>query len=171
MALSDSTGVLFLVVSPATERVFPQFSIYGIDSAFQASPSAPQYVSTGSYLKTKRVVGFFSLSPSEVGLVLELLDSRIPELSFTHSPNMNAAGDDKNAKSLFISRETGPEGNPMLLLRVSHESESVATLDVGETRVFRVSSVGAGFTLKRGELLTYSLPRLLGFHSVLEGSL
>ncbi|RLN88310.1 hypothetical protein BBJ28_00009451 [Nothophytophthora sp. Chile5] len=137
MALFNSAGCYSFVASPATERVFPQFSIYGIDAAFQASPSAPQYVSTGSYLKTKRV--FFSLSPSEVGLVLELLDSRIPELSFTHSPNMNASGDDKNAKSLFISRETGPEGNPMLLLKVSHESESVATLDVGETRVFRVS--------------------------------
>ncbi|KUF66370.1 hypothetical protein AM587_10010618 [Phytophthora nicotianae] len=140
----------------STERVFPNFSVYGSDSAFQVAPSAPQYTSGGSYLKTKRV--FFSLSPSEVGLVLELLDSRIPELSLTHSPNMNASEGDKNTKSLHISRSSGSDGNPLILIKVNHEGESVATLNVGEARVFK-------------ELLTYSLPRLLGYHSVLEGPL
>ncbi|KUF83593.1 hypothetical protein AM587_10007204 [Phytophthora nicotianae] len=120
----------------STERVFPNFSVYGSDSAFQ----------------------FFSLSPSEVGLVLELLDSRIPELSLTHSPNMNASEGDKNTKSLHISRSSGSDGNPLILIKVNHEGESVATLNVGEARVFK-------------ELLTYSLPRLLGYHSVLEGPL
>lgn len=40
----------------ATERVFPNFSVYGSDSVFQVSPNAPQYTNGGSYLKTKRVV-------------------------------------------------------------------------------------------------------------------
>ncbi|KAG3114429.1 hypothetical protein PI124_g6387 [Phytophthora idaei] len=161
----------------STERVFPNFSVYGSDSAFQVAPSAPQYTNTGSYLKTKRVGAimlswakatnsgynyqnktFFSLSPSEVGLVLELLDSRIPELSLTHSPNMNASEEDKNTKSLHIARTSGSDGNPSILIKVNHEGESVATLNVGEARVFK-------------ELLTYSLPRLLGYHSVLEGPL
>ncbi|KAG6579986.1 whirly isoform 1 [Phytophthora cinnamomi] len=161
----------------STERVFPNFSVYGSDSAFQVAPSAPQYTSAGSYMKTKRVGAimlswakatnsgynyqnktFFSLSPTEVGLVLELLDSRIPELSFTHSPNMNASEEDKNSKSLHITRASGSDGNPLVLIKVNHEGESVATLNVGEARVFR-------------ELLTYSLPRLYGFHSVLEGPL
>ncbi|EEY60533.1 uncharacterized protein PITG_13252 [Phytophthora infestans T30-4] len=161
----------------STERVFPNFSIYGSDSAFQVSPSPPQYTNGGNYLKTKRVGAimlswakatnsgynyqnktFFSLSPSEVGLVLELLDSRIPELSLTHSPNMNASEEDKNTKSLHITRASGSDGNPLILIKVNHESESVATLNIGEARVFK-------------ELLTYSLPRLLGYHSVLEGPL
>ncbi|OWZ00991.1 hypothetical protein PHMEG_00027706 [Phytophthora megakarya] len=161
----------------STERVFPNFSVYGSDSAFQVAPSAPQYTNGGSYLKTKRVGAimlswakatnsgynyqnktFFSLSPSEVGLVLELLDSRVPELSLTHSPNMNASEEDKNAKSLHIARALGTDGNPLILIKVNHEGESVATLNVGETRVFK-------------ELLAYSLPRLLGYHSVLEGPL
>lgn len=81
---------------------------------------------------------FFSLSPSEVGLVLELLDSRIPELSLTHSPNMNASEEDKNTKSLHITRASGSDGNPLVKIKVNHESESVATLNVGEARVFRV---------------------------------
>jgi hypothetical protein len=81
---------------------------------------------------------FFSLSPSEVGLVLELLDARMPELSFTHSPNMNAAEEDKNTKSLHVSRAAGPDGNPVVLIKVNHEGESVASLNVGEARVFRV---------------------------------
>ncbi|KAG1700870.1 hypothetical protein DVH05_011756 [Phytophthora capsici] len=161
----------------SSERVFPNFSLYGSDSAFQVAPTAPQYTNGGSYLKTKRVGAimlswakatnsgynyqnktFFSLSPSEVGLVLELLDSRIPELSLSHSPNMNASEEDKNTKSLQITRTTGSDGNPLILIKVNHEGESVATLNVGEARVFK-------------ELLTYSLPRLLGFHSVLEGPL
>lgn len=82
---------------------------------------------------------FFSLSPTEVGLVLELLDSRIPELSFTHSPNMNASEEDKNSKTLHITRASGSDGNPLVLIKVNHEGESVATLNVGEARVFRVS--------------------------------
>ncbi|KAE9301861.1 hypothetical protein PR003_g22421 [Phytophthora rubi] len=55
---------------------------------------------------------FFSLGPTEVGLVLELLDSRIPELSFTHSPNMNASEEDKNSKALHITRPSGSHGKP-----------------------------------------------------------
>ncbi|GMF44306.1 unnamed protein product [Phytophthora fragariaefolia] len=73
-----------------------------------------------------------------VGLVLELLDSRIPELSFTHSPNMNASEEDKNTKSLHITRAAGSDGNPVVLIKVHHEGESVASLNVGEARVFRV---------------------------------
>ncbi|KAG7400611.1 hypothetical protein PHYBOEH_004878 [Phytophthora boehmeriae] len=161
----------------SSERVFPNFSIYGSDSAFQVAPTTPQYTNGGSYLKTKRVGAimlswakatnsgynysnktFFSLSPSEVGLVLELLDARIPELSLRHSPNMNSPDEDKNTKSLHISRALGADGNPVVMIKVTHEDESVATLNVGEARVFK-------------ELLTYSLPRLLGFHSVLEGPL
>ncbi|KAF4325127.1 hypothetical protein BBO99_00000556 [Phytophthora kernoviae] len=161
----------------SSERVFPNFSIYGSDSAFQVAPTTPQYTNNGSYLKTKRVGSimlswakatnsgynysnktFFSLSPSEVGLVLEFLDARIPELSFRHSPNMNAPDEDKNTKSLYISRAPGADGNPVVMIKATHEDESVATLNVGEARVFK-------------ELLTYSLPHLLGFHSVLEGPL
>uniref|UniRef100_A0AAV1VEL5 Uncharacterized protein n=1 Tax=Peronospora matthiolae TaxID=2874970 RepID=A0AAV1VEL5_9STRA len=161
----------------STERVFPNFSVYGSDAVFQVSPNAPQYTDGGTYLKTKRMGAimlswakattsgynyqnktFFSLSPSEVGLVLELLDSRIPELSLTHSPNMNAPEDEKNTKSLHIARMTGSDGDSVIQIKVHHERESLATLNVGEARVFR-------------ELLTYSLPRLFGFHSVLEGPL
>ncbi|CAH0482014.1 unnamed protein product [Peronospora belbahrii] len=161
----------------STERMFPNFSVYGSDSVFQVSPNAPQYTSSGTYLKTKRMGAimlswakatnsgynyqnktFFSLSPSEVGLVLELLDSRIPELSLTHSPNMNAPEEDKNTKTLHIARTVGSDGNSLIMVKVNHDGESVSMLNVGETRVLR-------------ELLTYSLPRLLGFHSVLEGPL
>ncbi|CAI5747015.1 unnamed protein product [Peronospora destructor] len=172
LRMASRSSVLY-----STERVFPNFSVYGSDSVFQVSPNAPQYTYGGSYLKTKRMGAimltwakatnsgynyqnktFFSLSPSEVGLVLELLESRIPELSFTHSPNINAPEEDKNTKSLQIARTTSSDGNPSILIKVTHGSESVATLNVGEARVLR-------------ELLTYSLPRLFGFHSVLEGPL
>ncbi|CAI5724216.1 unnamed protein product [Hyaloperonospora brassicae] len=161
----------------STERVFPNFSVYGSDSVFQVAPNAPQYTEGGSYLKAKRMGAimlswakattsgynyqnktFFSLSPSEVGLVLELLDSRIPELSLTHSPNMNAPEDEKKTKSLHIARVAGVDGASVIQIKVEHETESLATLNVGEARVFQ-------------ELLTYSLPRLFGFHTVLEGPL
>ncbi|KAE8992300.1 hypothetical protein PR002_g20590 [Phytophthora rubi] len=65
-----------------------------------------------------------------------------PELSFTHSPNMNASEEDKNSKALHITRASGSDGNPVVLIKVNHEGESVATLNVGEARLFR-------------ELLTY----------------
>ncbi|CEG46779.1 whirly isoform 1 [Plasmopara halstedii] len=153
----------------STERVFPNFSVYSSDSAFQVAPSPPQYTNNGSYLKTKRVGAMmlswakstnsgYNYQNKTVGLVLEMLDSRIPELSFTHSPNMNSSEENKNSKSLYITRTSGPDGNPLILIKVKHESECVATLNVGEARVFK-------------ELLIYSLPRLFGFHSVLEGPL
>ncbi|KAE9165497.1 hypothetical protein PF004_g29478 [Phytophthora fragariae] len=59
-----------------------------------------------------------------------------PELSFTHSPNMNASEEDKNSKALHVTRASGSDGNPVVLIKVNHEGESVATLDVGEARVF-----------------------------------
>ena len=46
----------FCCYNTATERVFPNFSVYGIDSVFQVSPNAPQYTDGGTYLKTKRMV-------------------------------------------------------------------------------------------------------------------
>ncbi|TDH70472.1 hypothetical protein CCR75_000359 [Bremia lactucae] len=182
----------------STERVFPNFSIYGSSSAFQVTPNAPQYTNNGNYLKTKRAgaillswadatksgynyqnktvkgsrafswckvnhladncLQFFALNPSEVGYVLELLDSRIPELSLTHSPNMNSPEEDKNVKVLHMAHSSDSDGHPSFLIKIQHEGESVVTLNVGEVRVFK-------------ELLSYSLPRLLGFHSTLEGPL
>ncbi|KAI9912529.1 hypothetical protein PsorP6_005834 [Peronosclerospora sorghi] len=141
----------------ATERVFPNFSVYSSGSAFQVTPNAPQYTRGGNYLKNKRVGAillswakasntgynyqnktYFSLSPSEVGLVLELLDMRIPELSLKHSPHINASEEEKNTKSLHITRVVGSDGNPLVQIKVSYEEECVTTLSVGEARVFRV---------------------------------
>ena len=70
--------------------------------------------------------------------MLELLDSRIPELSLTHSPNMSAPGDEKKTKSLHIARVAGVDNTSVIQMKVEHETESLATLNVGEARVFRV---------------------------------
>ncbi|KAE8904886.1 hypothetical protein PF005_g11965 [Phytophthora fragariae] len=35
-----------------------------------------------------------------------------PELSFTHSPNMNASEEDKNSKALHVTRASDSGGNP-----------------------------------------------------------
>ncbi|KAE8953733.1 hypothetical protein PR001_g32768 [Phytophthora rubi] len=35
-----------------------------------------------------------------------------PELSFTHSPNMNASEEDKNSKALHVTRASDSDGNP-----------------------------------------------------------
>ncbi|KAE9186241.1 hypothetical protein PF005_g20922 [Phytophthora fragariae] len=51
---------------------------------------------------------FFSLSPTEVVL---------------------------KSKALRITRASGSDGNPVVLIKVNHEGESVATLNVGEARV------------------------------------
>jgi hypothetical protein len=80
---------------------------------------------------------FFSLSPSEIGLVLELLDAKVSELSISHSTNMNA-NDDPKKKELHVSRVADQDGNPMVLLKVAGEAPAVASLNTGEARVFRV---------------------------------
>ncbi|DAZ95595.1 TPA: hypothetical protein N0F65_006081 [Lagenidium giganteum] len=139
------------------------------------SPNAPQYTPSGNYLKTKRAgsimlswakatnngfdyskKSFFALSPSEVGLTLEVLDSKLPEVTMTHSPNMNA--DDQTKKVLKIVNSQTSDGHPMLLFKYTGETQVAASLNAGEARALR-------------ELLVYSLPRLYGFHSVLEGPL
>lgn len=123
------------------------------------------------------VTQFFSLSPSEVGLMLELLDARVSELSLSHSANMNT--DDPKKKVLQVTRAADPEGNPMVLLKVADDSQAVAALNTGEARVLRVRQVTEPVVeyqltvrvLQQQELLTYSLPRLFGFHSALEAPL
>jgi hypothetical protein len=101
---------------------------------------------------------FFSLSPSEIGLLLELLDAKTAEISLAHSPNMNAGEDDKTKRVLHISRTSGVDGMPAVVFKFSGEIQAAAALNAGEARTLR-------------ELLVYSLPRLFGFHSVLEGPL
>lgn len=81
---------------------------------------------------------FFSLSPSEIGLVLELLDAKVSELSISHSANMNADDDQKKKKELHVSRVADQEGNPMVLLKVAGEAQAIASLNTGEARVLRV---------------------------------
>ena len=56
-----ASNVVFCRLHLATERVFPNFSVYGSDSVFQVSPNAPQYTDSGSYLKTKRMVSSCNL--------------------------------------------------------------------------------------------------------------
>ncbi|KAF1330406.1 Whirly isoform 1, partial [Globisporangium splendens] len=147
--------------------------------SLQVSPNPPQYsqAPNGTYLKTKRAgsmmlswakannsgynyqnKAFFSLSPSEIGLLLELLDARTSEISLAHSPNMNAGEDDKTKRVLHISRTSGADGMPAVVFKFSGEIQAAAALNAGEARTLR-------------ELLVYSLPRLFGFHSVLEGPL
>lgn len=104
-------------------------------------------------------VQFFSLSPSEIGLVLELLDSRMAKISFSHSANMNA-GDDapSTTRTLHVARSESNEGEPNVVFSISGDFKASTALNIGEARVLK-------------ELLSYSLPRIYGFHSVLEGPL
>ncbi|TMW58608.1 hypothetical protein Poli38472_010167 [Pythium oligandrum] len=172
------------------KRTYPSFTKYGTESAFQAQPVAPVYASVPGreYLKTKRSGSvmlswahaaensksksysyndkvFFSLSPTEVGLVLEVLDAKLAEVTLTHSPNMNSkdAAEKARRSLLDIKRVTGPDGHPNTEINVvttnsSHaEVEEKVSLNAGETRVLK-------------ELLIYSLPRLYGFNLALEGS-
>lgn len=83
---------------------------------------------------------FFSLSPSEIGLLLELLDARMAEISLTHSPNMNAANeDDKGTKRvLSVSRTTGADGLPGVIFKFAGEFQAAAALNAGEARTLRV---------------------------------
>lgn len=87
---------------------------------------------------------FFSLSPSEIGLLLELLDTRMAEISLTHSPNMNAANeDDKGTKRvLSVSRTTGADGLPGVIFKFAGEFQAAAALNAGEARTLRVLQAG-----------------------------
>lgn len=89
---------------------------------------------------------FFSLSPSEVGLVLELLDAKVADLSLSHSANMNAS-DESNTKVLQVTRASDPDGNPLVLLKIAGDMQAVASLNAGEQRALRVmNAVFAGLS-------------------------
>ncbi|TYZ67022.1 hypothetical protein PybrP1_011692 [[Pythium] brassicae (nom. inval.)] len=139
-------------------RVFPNFTAYGSDSAFQVSPNMPIYTTaqSGNYLKTKRAgsimlswakatnsgynyqnKAFFSLSGSEVGLLLELLDARMSELSLTHSPNVNAGEEDKAKRVLSIARTSGADGLPAIVFKFAGEFQAGAAINAGEARALR----------------------------------
>ncbi|GLE04926.1 hypothetical protein PINS_up013907 [Pythium insidiosum] len=190
--LSTSVGSKALTHTAAfsTKRTFPSFVKYGAQSAFQVQPIPPTYATVPGrdYLKTKRLGSmmlswaaagengksysyndkvFFSLSPTEVGLVLEVLDGKLGEVTINHSPNMNAKGasTDKSRRSyLDVKSVVGPDQHPKTEFKVNTTNssdlnvEERVSLNMGETRVLR-------------ELLTYSLPRLYGFHNSLEGPL
>lgn len=91
--------------------------------------------------------------------MLELLDSRMSKLSFSHSPNMNASNDAPSAtRTLKVARSESSEGEPTVVFSIAGDFKASTALNVGEARVLK-------------ELLSYSLPRIYGFHSVLEGPL
>ncbi|KAJ0408961.1 hypothetical protein P43SY_002840 [Pythium insidiosum] len=172
----------------SSKRTFPSFVKYGAQSAFQVQPVPPTYATVPGrdYLKTKRLGSmmlswaaasesgksyaysdkvFFSLSPTEVGLVLEVLDGKLGEVTINHSPNMNAKGPstEKSRRSyLDVKSVVGPDQHPKTEFKISTTNssdvnvEERVALNMGETRVLR-------------ELLTYSLPRLYGFQNALEG--
>lgn len=91
-------------------------------------------------------IQFFALSPAEIGLLLELLDARVGEISLTHSPNMNAAAeDDKGTKRvLSVSRTTGADGLPGVIFKFAGEFQAAAALSAGEARTLRVRTRRAG---------------------------
>lgn len=84
---------------------------------------------------------FFSLSPSEIGLLLELLDARMSELSLTHSPNMNAGDDDKAKRVLSVVRSAGADGLPNVVFKFAGEIQAGAALNAGEARALRVRTM------------------------------
>ncbi|KAE9086143.1 hypothetical protein PF010_g20204 [Phytophthora fragariae] len=49
--------------------------------------------------------------------------------------SLSPTEEDKKSKALRITRASGSDGNPVVLIKVNHEGESVATLNVGEARV------------------------------------
>ncbi|KAF0685770.1 Aste57867_22378 [Aphanomyces stellatus] len=158
-------------------RVFPQFSVYGSDALFQLSPIAPVYTNAGKYLKQKRGGAimlswckatssgynyqekhFFSLTPAEIGALLNTLDTvGAKKLTLVHSPNANAPQPTDAATKSFIV-EFQAEQQKTVFEFSSDEARAAVALSLGELRVVK-------------ELLQYSVPRLLGFHSVLEGDI
>jgi hypothetical protein len=58
MICVDLVFIIYLTTMFVAARVFPAFSSYGSDAAFQVTPIPPQYTSApnGSYLKMKRSV-------------------------------------------------------------------------------------------------------------------
>jgi hypothetical protein len=92
--------------------------------------------------------------------VLEVLDGKLGEVTLTHAPNVNAtdAAEKVRRSLLDVKRVTGADGHPLTEFNVSTSDDASerVSLNAGEARVLK-------------ELLTYSLPRLYGFHSLLEG--
>ncbi|OQS05242.1 hypothetical protein THRCLA_02591 [Thraustotheca clavata] len=153
-------------------RVFPQFSSYGSDALFQVAPLAPVYTNNGKYLKLKRGGSlmlswckatqqgynyqdklFFSLSPREIGAVLNSLDS-LQKCTLVHSPNMNDPQANEGLRKTFVV-EFQPEHNKTVFTYSSDQARTAVALDAGECRVLK-------------ELMQYSLPYLYGFNSILE---
>lgn len=70
--------------------------------------------------------------------MLELLDSRMSEISLAHSPNMNAGDDDKAKRVLNVARTSGADGLPAIVFKFSGEIQAAAALNSGEARALRV---------------------------------
>ncbi|CCI44426.1 unnamed protein product [Albugo candida] len=173
------------VLSPAipqlrqfSNKIYPSFTVYEPEAVFQVSPIQPEYVQQSNYLKTKRVGSlllswakqrdgsydytkklYFALTPSEIGLVLEVLDSKIGEITITHTPNRNDQTVQTTERILRVfSPQSSNSSTSRTKFELAGDFDATTTLSTGETRVLK-------------ELLTYCLPRLYGFHSVLEGPL
>jgi hypothetical protein len=91
-------------------------------------------------------------------LVLELLDGKFNEISIPHSPSMNADENDPGKKILDVIRTHGTNDHLLTIFKFTGGIQVAVSLNTGEARALR-------------ELLVYSIPRLYGYHSVLEGPL